>query len=340
MVFKLKFRNILLFLIFPLISYSQSGLESILLAVEDDSKKIFKRYMNPLMKGAIYSSNSGWYNTAKVHSKLGVDLSFRLNTTFVPSSDQIFSISDLENITSNAKNLPTIIGENKQENLLITIPADGLLPELKTTVKAPKGIKSKLPLGGVPAPVLQLGIGIPFDTEIIIRYSPEYHRKGIDMSLKGLGIKHNLLQYFEPIDKFPLNISAFASFSKMEIDYDIQSFSSIKGSGQIAEFSLNNYNLLLLASLDILVVNFYFGFGITGGNSSFKMIGRYDLEYQTQSNVPVNKTIIDPIDMNFDTSNFQTTIGAKYKFLIFSAYIDFSFQQYKTLSVGISTNFR
>ena len=340
MVFKLKFRNILLFLIFPLISYSQSGLESILLAVEDDSKKIFNRYMNPLMKGAIYSSNSGWYNTAKVHSKLGVDLSFRLNTTFVPSSDQIFSISDLENITSNAKNLPTIIGENKQENLLITIPADGLLPELKTTVKAPKGIKSKLPLGGVPAPVLQLGIGIPFDTEIIIRYSPEYHRKGIDMSLKGLGIKHNLLQYFEPIDKFPLNISAFASFSKMEIDYDIQSFSSIKGSGQIAEFSLNNYNLLLLASLDILVVNFYFGFGITGGNSSFKMIGRYDLEYQTQSNVPVNKTIIDPIDMNFDTSNFQTTIGAKYKFLIFSAYIDFSFQQYKTLSVGISTNFR
>ncbi|MAU63323.1 MAG: hypothetical protein CMC38_03100 [Flavobacteriaceae bacterium] len=340
MVFKLKFRNILLFLIFPLISYSQSGLESILLAVEDDSKKIFNRYMNPLMKGAIYSSNSGWYNTAKVHSKLGVDLSFRLNTTFVPSSDQIFSISDLENITSNAKNLPTIIGENKQENLLITIPADGLLPELKTTVKAPKGIKSKLPLGGVPAPVLQLGIGIPFDTEIIIRYSPEYHRKGIDMSLKGLGIKHNLLQYFEPIDKFPLNISAFASFSKMEIDYDIQSFSSIKGSGQIAEFSLNNYNLLLLASLDILVINFYFGFGITGGNSSFKMIGRYDLEYQTQSNVPVNKTIIDPIDMNFDTSNFQTTIGAKYKFLIFSAYIDFSFQQYKTLSVGISTNFR
>ena len=340
MIFKLKFRNILLFLIFPLISYSQSGFESILLAVEDDSKKIFKRYMNPLMKGAIYSSNSGWYNTAKVHSKLGVDLSFRLNTTFVPSSEQTFSISDLENITSNAKNLPTIIGENRQENLLITIPADGLLPELKTTVKAPKGIKSKLPLGGVPAPVLQLGVGIPFDTEIIIRYSPEYHRKGIDMSLKGLGIKHNLLQYFGPIDKFPLNVSAFASFSKMEIDYDIQSFSSIKGSGQVAEFSLNNYNLLLLASLDVLVVNFYCGFGLTGGSSSFKMMGKYDLEYQTQSNVPVNKTLIDPIDINFNTSNFQTTIGAKYKFLIFSTFIDFTFQKYKTLSAGISTNFR
>ena len=93
------------------------------------------------MKGAIYSSNSGWYNTAKVHSKLGVDLSLRLNTTFVPSVEQAFSISDLENITTNAENLPTIIGENRQENLLITIPADGLLPELKKTIK--KVINSK-----------------------------------------------------------------------------------------------------------------------------------------------------------------------------------------------------
>ena len=32
-------------------------------------------------------------------------------------------------------------------------------------------------------------IDIKPDTEIILRYSPEYHRRGIDMSLKGIGIK-------------------------------------------------------------------------------------------------------------------------------------------------------
>ncbi|MAV04693.1 MAG: hypothetical protein CMC31_03445 [Flavobacteriaceae bacterium] len=336
----MKFYNLIIVLIFPFFVWSQSGFESILLAVESDSKKLFQGYMNPLMKGAIYSSNSGWYNTAKVHKKLGVDLSLRLNTSFIPPSDQVFSINDLEYITSESKNLPTIVGENRQENLLITIPKDGILPELKTTIKAPRGIKSKLPLGGVPAPVLQLGIGIPFDTEIILRYSPEYHRRGIDMSLKGIGIKHNLLQYFGPVDKFPLNISAFASLSKMKIDYDIQSFSSIKGSDQVAKFSLNNYNLLLLASFDVLVVNFYGGFGLSGGTSSFKMIGKYDLEYETQSNLPVTRTLIDPIDMNFKASDFQTTFGAKFKFLIFSAFIDFTFQEYNTLSAGLSANFR
>jgi len=266
------------------------------------------------MKGAIYSSNGGWFNSAKVHKKLGVDLSLRLNASFVPSADQVFSISNLEYITSEANDLPTIIGSSRQEELIVTIPPDGILPEMKTTIKSPKGIKSKLPLGAVPAPVLQLAIGIPFDTEVILRYSPEYHRKGIDMSFKGLGIKHNLLQYFGPIDKFPINISALASFSKMKIDYDIQSFSSIKGSGQVAQFSLNNYNLLLIASLDVLVVNFYAGFGFSGGDSSFKMLGQYDLEYQTESNIPITRSLNDPIDMNFNVSGYQTTIGAKFKF--------------------------
>lgn len=292
------------------------------------------------MKGAIYSSNGGWFNSAKVHKKLGVDLSLRLNASFVPSADQAFSISNLEYITSEANDLPTIIGSSRQEELIVTIPPDGILPEMKTTIKSPKGIKSKLPLGAVPAPVLQLAIGIPFDTEVILRYSPEYHRKGIDMSFKGLGIKHNLLQYFGPIDKFPINISALASYSKMKIDYDIQSFSSIKGSGQVAQFSLNNYNLLLIASLDVLVVNFYAGFGFSGGDSSFKMLGHYDLEYQTESNIPITRSLNDPIDMNFNVSGYQTTIGAKFKFLIFSAYADFTFQDYNTLSAGISINFR
>ena len=292
------------------------------------------------MKGAIYSSNGGWFNSAKVHKKLGVDLSLRLNASFVPSADQVFSISNLEYITSEANDLPTIIGSSRQEELIVTIPPDGILPEMKTTIKSPKGIKSKLPLGAVPAPVLQLAIGIPFDTEVILRYSPEYHRKGIDMSFKGLGIKHNLLQYFGPIDKFPINISALASYSKMKIDYDIQSFSSIKGSGQVAQFSLNNYNLLLIASLDVLVVNFYAGFGFSGGDSSFKMLGQYDLEYQTESNIPITRSLNDPIDMNFNVSGYQTTIGAKFKFLIFSAYADFTFQNYNTLSTGISINFR
>ena len=333
---KLKF---ILFL-FPLLTFAQSGFESILLAAESDAKKIFKGYMTPLMKGSIYSSNSGWFNTAKVHNKLGVDLTLKLNSSFVPANDQVFSITDLEYITSTAQDLPTIIGENRKEELIITIPADGIYPEIQTTILAPNGIKNKVPLGGVPAPVLQLGVGLPFNSEVIVRYSPEYHRRGIDMSLKGIGIKHDLMQYFKIVDKIPINISAFASFSKMKIDYDIQSFSSIEGTGQISKFNLNNYNLLMLVSFDAPFLNFYGSFGYSGGNSTFKMLGEYNLKYSTQNNIPVSKKLIDPVDMNFDVSDFQTSFGIKYKFLIFSASVDYTFQDYNTLSAGMSVNFR
>ena len=295
----------------------------------------YNRYLNPLMKGAIYSSNSGWYNTAKVHKKLGFDLSFRLNTAFVPKFDRTFYIDDLESVTTDAVNLPTIAGKNRQEDLLITIPSEGVFSEMKTTIKSPGGIKSQLPFQGVPATALQLGIGVPFDTEFIFRYSPGYHGKGVEMDMIGFGVKHNLLQYFGPIDKFPfLNISALASFSKIKINYDIQSSSSLNGSSQIAKFNLDNYNFLLLASLDLPIVKFYSGIGLSGGNSSFKMLGQYDLEYLTQSNIPIKKTLRDPVDMNFNNSDFQISIGAKYKFFIFNAFLDFTFQEYNTLSMG------
>ena len=86
----MRFYFLLFSLIPPTICHSQSGFESILLASESDSKKIYNRYLNPLMKGAIYSSNSGWHNTAKVHKKLGFDLSFRLDTAFIPKIDRTF----------------------------------------------------------------------------------------------------------------------------------------------------------------------------------------------------------------------------------------------------------
>lgn len=315
-------------------------MESILFAVEDDSKKIFNGYLSPLMKGAIYSSNGGWFNSAKVHKKFGFDLSLKFNISFVPRNEQTFLIDDLNYITTTASNLPSIIGDSREESLTVTIPADGTNPKMSAIINAPRGIKNKFPLGGVPAPVLQLGIGLPFQSEAMIRYSPEYHRQGIDMSLKGIGFKHDIMQYFNPFVKFPLNVSAFASFSKMEIDYDIQSFSSIEGKGQFSEFSLNNYNLLIIYSVDLPIISFYGSFGYSGGSSSFNMRGEYNLNYFTETNIPIQRKLVDPIQMSFNVNDFQTTFGVKYKFLIFNASLDYTFQNYNTISAGISANIR
>jgi hypothetical protein len=89
-----------------------------------------------------------------------------------------------------------------------------------------------------------------------------------------------------------------------------------------------------------MVVDFYTAFGYSGGSSSFKLLGNYDLEYNSNSDLPITKSISDPIDMSFNVSGYKTTIGARFKFLVFSAFTDFTFQRYNTLSAGISVNFR
>jgi hypothetical protein len=55
-------------------------------------------------------------------------------------------------------------------------------------------------------------------------------------------------------------------------------------------------------------------------------LGNYDLEYNSSSGIPISKSLKDPIDMNFNVSGYKTTIGARFKFLVFSAFADFTFR--------------
>ena len=87
---------------FSSLLYSQAGIENILLAAQDDSKKLFSGYLQPAMKGSIYLMNSGWYTTAKVHKKLGFDLTLSLNTVLIPEGEKSFNISNFDLIKSTA----------------------------------------------------------------------------------------------------------------------------------------------------------------------------------------------------------------------------------------------
>ena len=62
------------------------------------------------------------------------------------------------------------------------------------------------------------------------------------MGLKGVGLKHNLLQHFGPADKIPfIDLSLLAAYSAYSIDYNIQKTSNLGGQGQQAVMSINNY---------------------------------------------------------------------------------------------------
>jgi hypothetical protein len=338
----LRFFKIILLFFSPFL-FSQNGLENLLLAPKDESQNLFERYLKPALKGSIYLMNSGWYSTAKVHKKLGFDLTISLNSVVVPDGEKSFDISNFKLIESEIKNLPSIFGDSKNEELNVIIPKSDLHPQLKATFFSPGGIKDQLPLGIVSSPSIQVSIGLPFKSEVTLRYLPEYNRNRVYFSNYGIGFKHDILQYFTFLKKIPsLNVSAFGAYSIMSINYDIQSAERFRGINQITEFDITNYKFQILTSFNLKIIEFYGGIGISGGNSSFSINGEYELDYVVDgdSNTKFPIKISDPVKINYSIHELSKNFGFKFKFLFLQAFIDYTFQEYDVVTIGTSINFR
>ena len=287
--------------------------------------------------------NSGWYSTAKVHKKLGFDLTISLNSIIVPQGEKSFDISNFKLIESEVKRLPSIFGDSKNEELNVIIPKSDSHPQLKATFFSPGGIKDQLPLGIISSPSIQASIGLPFKSEVTLRYLPEYNRNRVYFSNYGIGFKHDILQYLTFLKKLPsLNVTAFGAYSIMRINYDIQSSNKFRGINQIAEFDITNYKFQILSSFDLKIFEFYGGIGISGGKSSFSINGEFELEYivdgDSDTKFPIN--ISDPVEIKYSIHELSKNFGLKFKFLFFHAFIDYTFQEYDVVTIGTSINFR
>ena len=139
------------------ITSKAQDLESILLA-SGDAENLTNAYINPAMKGLIYGMNSGWYHTAKVHKKLGFDISIGLNASVVPSKDELINLSSL-GLSNNigftpGATTPTVAGTGDGANLTVNTTVDG--NDVSASFRMPSGINDDLPQGAVPTPSVQV----------------------------------------------------------------------------------------------------------------------------------------------------------------------------------------
>jgi len=153
-------------LCFSTCSFSQNfeNLEYLLLASSEDQSMLFKEYLNPLVTSVNFGMGSGWSHSAKTHKKLGFDITISLNTFFIPSNAKRFSTSGLTSITSSSDYLPTVLGDNTNETLSVSINdgSDVFPNEFNATFIAPSGIESDLFLNMLITPNIQVGLGLPF----------------------------------------------------------------------------------------------------------------------------------------------------------------------------------
>lgn len=344
-----KFALIILTLICAVSMKAQEddGLESILYANIQDANKLTQAYLNPGMKGLIYGMNSGWYHTAKAHKTFGFDFSFGLNASMVPSKDELFRFADLglsSTTSANFATSPTVAGTNNnaaQATVTATAEIEG--QTVSKSFLMPAGVKEDLPLNALPTPSVQVSLGLPKQFDVMVRFVPEVGSDDVKGNLFGIGLKKEITSLFGVIEKLPLHISLLGAYTNMDVNYNIQNDSSIPGANQVATFNLSAYTVQAIASINFPIINFYGGIGYGAGTSDLKMLGTYELEYNTGYPAPydtVKKTVTDPINLDFDASGVRATVGTRLSLGFFKIFADYTIQEYNTLAAGIAFSFR
>lgn len=333
------------------VSKSQE-LETILLAA-DDASLLTQNYLNPAMKGLMFSMNGGWYTTAKTHKKFGFDVTINVNASFVPSNEQIFAFipNDYTFLTlpNGETSLNTVMSENDSETQIdIRIPTSN--GDFKVaSFDMPGGITNDLPINAVPTPTVQLGFGLPYNTDLKLRFVPKMNfDDSVDANIIGVGLQHDVMQYFGPLEKLPLSVSILGAFTNMKVTYDIEDNNTVDEvavtNGE-AEFKLSTWTIQAIASLDFKVVTLYGSVGYNNGKTTARMKGDYTLTYDVEDNNgtvigTVDETIRNPINLDFEANGMRATLGTRLNLGFFKIFADYTLQEYNTASAGIAFSFR
>ena len=336
------------FLCFGLNSNSQNlnNLELLLLASEDDRSLLFKKYLNPLVTSINFGTASGWSQTAKTHKKFGFGITVSVSSFIIPSDTERFSTNGFNSLTSSSEYLPTVLGGNTNETLYVSITnlsdSDLIPNNLNTSFSAPSGIKESLPFDMLITPNIQLGLGLPFKTDLIVRYIPRRSSNNTYTELKGFGLKHDLLQHFGQTDKAPLlSLSLLAAYSNYTVNYNLQRNSNLSGFNQTAGIEMENYLLQLISSIDVKLITLYTGVGFSKNHSTLEVLGNYNLNYNIDDTAQVyTVSVSNPLNIEWEKEFINAKAGISFNLPGIKIFADYTIQEFDSVTLGFSLGIR
>lgn len=328
---------------------------------DDDLSNLFKTdnladlqtladgYLKPFGNGFSSGLGNNWYNTAATHKLLGFDLTVGATGAFVPSSDQTFSLSGLKNWTAvnGATTAPTI-GSTK----------DGVqLQDVATHSKkftTPDGVYNI-----IPAPTVQLTLGLPFGNDLALRFVPSIKIKEGSGSMFGIGLKHNIKQWIPVVKKLPFDAAIMIGYTKLKVDYrsnkpiikpsDLQDNDSATPTdesqyqNQGVKLRGNAFMANIIVSKKLAFFTPYFGVGFNSSSFNLDLTGNYPLRgsYNAVTGQYVIQPVANPVSLHYSMTQPGATLGFRLKFLwIFALHAQYTLQKYSTASVGFGLNIR
>lgn len=314
--------------LFSLTSYGQDDLGDFLLAGTEDATLMTTEYIEPLVKGFGFAANNGWYNTAKTHS-MGFDLTATVTAAYIPSKSFFFNFiesnyNDLELLSPSDNMVPTVFGSEE-------IIPEYRIPSNGETFLGPSGnsLKEEFGFNAVLFPMVQLGVGVVPNTDVKVRFMPLLKfDEDFEAKMWGVGILHNLNNYFPSGDELLIDFSIFGGYTNVNTEINISD--TFDGEGQIGAQNLKSWTLEGLVSYDISVLTFYGGLGYNQIISNLDVLGTYEIR--------PNQILVDPIHANNSYQNFKATVGMRIKLAVFTLHGEYSFNQYNLLTAGFGIN--
>ena len=358
-------------ILFSTLSFSQFDNFDFLKSSPADGVKFLQAYISPYANAFGAGLSGGWYNTARPHKILGFDLTVSVNAGVVPSSDNTFDVKKIGLSTAFAPTsstgpslTPTVAGPKTPVVAMTSTDGNG---HTLASFNTPPGADWKY----VPAPTVQIGLGLPFGTEVKVRYLPKINISDGDVSLWGVGVMHSLIQYLPGAKMIKLfDVSAFGGYTKissniplnLQPDQATSHYTTVNPatafSNQFLSANVSALNVGIIGSVTIPVITVYGGLGYSKTGMDIKLKGNFPTPTYNAAYILTNPSVyedkgvvgdgitgvtgikpIPTIDIK-NLSGLRANIGLRIKLAILTIHADYTLAQYNILSAGIGLSIR
>jgi len=327
---------------------SDGGISDLFKGSPSDVNKLMNAYTTPLFKGFGNSLNGGWTNTAKTQHLLGFSVRISATASIIPAKDKTFDINSLglANIKPTDPNqtmAPTFGGDKNMSTGITYTDPNNSLAKYSTTL--PKGVTQY-----VPAPQIQVTVGLIKHTDLTIRYIPTV--KITDdvgkVGMIGFGLKHDIIQDFAPKGKdFPFDLAVAFGYTHLnytktlDVKPDNASAGSADYSDQRLEGNFNGFNASVILSKKLLFFTPFVSVGYQKSSTNVALKGNYPfVTGATITGDPIYTNYKDPISIsgsNAGLSGTRADVGFQLSLAFFKLYGSYgvSSTSYNSFNAGI-----
>ena len=318
----------------------------------NDAEKLGNAYIQPFGKMFGNSLNGGWYQAARPHKLFGFNLTFTTVVALPFADEKTYDFNSLGlssslSLANSDNNLsPSITGKGEGIGINYTTTIDET--DYTIPITLPKG--ANLPF--TPMPFIQGSIGLPFHSELSVRFFPEVDIPKVGkIFMWGVGAKNEFKEFIPGLKAVPIDLSIMVGYSKFtsqfDVDYKPTADNIYPDHPTLSEFNnqklglnASGFTARVLVGKTIPILSVYAGLGYSYAKTDFGLEGLFPIAID-ENGEPTNiVTANDPLVFNFAYNDFSANLGFRLRFGVIAFNFDYTLSKYPLFAAGFGISFR